>query len=193
MIQYNPVIENQLVVESSTTAGEKALHFRNAALSGDLSGHSKWVSFRGINSDLANTVWFWFTGANTGASGNVLVDVSDGNAHLIARMRIKPNGEVGLARNILDADYSDVLGVLNGTSHTIVFTTDVSRLRYNVTIFQAGGETIPPATDRPMITENVLHFSNPARPSLSFMHNGSANPNHKYMIESVVISRRRPD
>jgi hypothetical protein len=193
VIRYNAAIANQLVVQTSGTAGEKALHFRNAPISGDISGHNKWLNFRGINSDLATTLWFTHSGSFTGATGDVLIDVSDGYGGLIARMRIKANGEVALARTILDAAYSDVLGTLSGAGHTIVFTATVSELKYNVTIFQTGGVSIPPASDRPMITTNRLHFRNPTNPSISFMHHGGANINHRYIIESVVISKKKPD
>lgn len=190
VIQYNPAIEEQLRVQNSETPGEKALHFINAPVSGSVSGHQRWLGFRGVGTDLTKTIWFTHTAKNVGATNDLLIDVSDGYGHLVARMRIKPNGEVGLAKNMLDL-YTDVIGTLAGGGHTIVFTVNASQLKYNVTIFQKTGGAIT-ATDKPMITENALSFANPAHPTISFQHTNGPNTNHKYIIESVLISKEEP-
>jgi hypothetical protein len=79
------------------------------------------LSFKGVGTDLTKTIWFTHTGQNTGASHNVLIDVSDGHGNLIARMRIATDGQVGLATNILD-NYTDVIGNIGSQVHTIIFT-----------------------------------------------------------------------
>lgn len=190
VIEYNPAIAPQLSVQNSATAGEKALHFINAPIVGEVSGHHRWLGFKGVGTNLVKTVWFTHTAKNINPSGDLLIDVSDGHGYLMARMRIKANGEVGLAKNILDP-YTDVIGTLSPNGHTIVFTTTPSDLKYNVTIFQTSGGAIT-ATDKPMITENALMFANPAHPSISFQHSENPNVNHKYIIESVSISRKKP-
>ena len=118
----------------------------------------------------------------------VLIDVSDGHVHVMARMRIKSDGEVGLATSIND-HYSDVIGNLGSGVHTVLFTTFPGTLRYNVSIIQESGPTIT-ASNKPMITDNVLSFANPAHPMLSFLHSGSLG--NTYAIGSVSISRREP-
>ena len=45
--------------------------------------------------------------------------------HLMARMRIFPNGDVGLTTNIRDADYSDIIGNIGSEANTIVFTASL--------------------------------------------------------------------
>ncbi|HYG37278.1 MAG TPA: hypothetical protein VD908_01610 [Cytophagales bacterium] len=190
VIQFNPALQPMLVVKNSTTAGEKALHFVNSPLSGDISPSDKWVSFKGINTNLAETIWFTFTASNVSPNGNVLIDVTDGHAHIIARMRIKPDGELGLASDVLD-DYTDVIGNVGTGNHTIVFTCMFSDLKYNVTVFKSSGNIT--ATDKPMIVTNPLHFSNPANPMLSFRHSGATSTNHKYVVENILISRKKPD
>ncbi|MEO6455326.1 MAG: hypothetical protein ABIN97_14695 [Ginsengibacter sp.] len=192
VITYNAAIEPQLRVQNSETAGEKALHFINAALAGEpISGHNRWVGFRGIGTNLINTLWFTHTAKNVLPTGDLLIDVSDGNGNVMARMRIRANGEVGLARNIQDI-YTDVIGNLGQNGHTIIFTTMPSELKYNVTIFRTGAAAIT-ALNKPMVTENVLSFANPAHPTISFQYPVSPSGTQKYIIESVLISRRNPN
>jgi hypothetical protein len=105
-------------------------------------------------------------------------------------MRIDSDGEVGLARNILD-NYTDVIGNVGAQVHTIVFTTSPSTLRYNVTIFKTSGPAIT-AENKIMITENALSFHNPAHPMLSFQHSAGSSSGHTYAIGSVNISRKEP-
>lgn len=188
-IQYNSALNPQLKVQSSTIAGSKSLHFTSVAIS-DPGASERWVSFRGIGTNLAETIWFLHTGQNTGAAHDVLIDVSDGHGHLIARMRIKPDGEVALAKNIADY-YTDVIGNVGSEVHTIIFTCSASTLKYNVSIFKTTGPAIV-VENKPMITENALNFNNPAHPTLSFQHVQSSPPSHTYAIGSVSITRKKP-
>lgn len=188
MIQYNPGLVSQLVVQQSGTGNERALNFRNTTVA--LNAHNRWVSFRGVSTNLVNTLWFVYTATNTSPSGNVLIDLADGGGHLIARMRIRPNGEVALARNMLDT-YTDNIGNVGTGLHTVIFTVMPGDLKYNVTIFPKTGQAFT-AEAKPMITENTLEFANPARPTISFSHESMSNGDHHYLIESVSISKKKP-
>lgn len=189
VIKFVPELAVQLKVQNSATAGEKAMHLMNMPV--EISGHNRWVSFRGINTNLVETLWFTYAAKNSNPGGNVLIDVSDGAGHLMARMRIHSNGDVKLAKNILD-DYTDHIGNIGQNPHTVIFTTSPSSLKYNVTIFQTGGSAIT-AENKPMITTNNLEFANPANPSISFSHSTTGSGNHHYIIETVSISRKKPD
>lgn len=190
VIQFDPGLTPQLAVVNSATAGEKALNFRNMTVAIP-SGHNRWLNFRGISTNLVETLWFVYNAKNTSATSNVLIDVSDGSGHLMARMRIQSSGDVGLATNILD-NYSNVIGNVGSGSHTIIFTVMPSTLKYNVSIYPSSGPVIT-AENKPMITENALEFANPAHPSVSFQHEStSGSGGHQYIIESVSISRKKP-
>ncbi|HEX6226695.1 MAG TPA: hypothetical protein VFZ52_19885 [Chryseolinea sp.] len=188
-IVYHDAIHPRLKVQNSTIAGSKALNFIFNAISNPAPPLSaQWLSFKGIGTDLTETLWFTHTGQNNGAT--VLIDVTDGHAHIIARMRISPNGTVGLAQNLQD-DYTNEIGSVGSGVHTIVFTVTTSALKYNVTVFPAQGEALT-AEDLPMITTNPLHFSNPAHPMLSFFHKEPTPPGGSYTIGSVTITRKKP-
>jgi hypothetical protein len=188
-ILYNVALEPQLKVQNSTIAGSKSLHFTNVAINNP-PGHLRWLSFKGTGTNLTETIWFTHTGQNTGASHDVIIEISDGHGNSMARMRIKANGQVGLAKNILD-DFTDVIGNVGSEVHTVIFTTSPSTLRYNVTIFKTTGPAIT-AEDKIMITQNALSFYNPANPMISFLHSEEAGSAHTYAIGSVLISRKKP-
>jgi hypothetical protein len=189
VIQFVPELASQLSVENSSDAGKKAMHLMNVPVS--VGGHSKWISFRGISTNLVETLWFTYAAKNNNPAGHVMIDVSDGAGHLLARMRIHSNGDIRLAKNILD-DYTDLIGNIGQNAHTVVFTTSPSSLKYNVTVFQTGGSAIT-AENKPMITTNALEFANPAHPTISFSHASTGSGNHHYIIESVSISRKKPN
>ena len=191
VIEYHAAIGPQLEVQNSTIAGSKALIFIFNAINDPNNPpplSQQWLGFRGIGTNLTETLWFTHTGQNNGA--NVLIDVTDGHAHIIARMRISPNGAVGLAQNLLD-DYTNVIGNVGFGVHTVVFTVTTSALKYNVTVFPESGPAIT-AENKPMITDNPLYFNNPAHPTLSFLHQGSVPTGNSYAIGSVTISRKKP-
>jgi hypothetical protein len=108
----------------------------------------------------------------------------------MARMRISPGGDVGLATNITD-DYSNIIGNVGSETHTIVFTASPSTLKYNVTIVKETGPAIT-AENKPMITTDALQFNNPAHPTLSFLHPGEVATGNTYDIGSVTITRKKP-
>jgi hypothetical protein len=187
-IEFNTGIAPRLRVQNSTISGSKALFFTHNSLTSPPPRTAEWLTFKGIETDLTQTLWYTYVGQNMGTA--VSIDLTDGHANLIARMRISSNGDVGLARTIEDAAYSDVIGNVGTGTHTVVFTTTTSSLRYNVNIYKEGAPAII-AENRPMITTNPLSFNNPARPSLSFIHNGSPD-GHSYVIGLVEILRNRP-
>ena len=186
VIQFNAAMSPQLQVQNSDISGDKALFYSNAIVDNPPPVASRWISFQAKETDLNQTIWFQHTGENMGSS--ILIDVSDGHGGLMARMRIRPDGEVGLSTDLTDA-YSDVIGQLASGAHNIVFTVFPSTLKYNVTILQPGGPTIT-ASNKPMITEDVSSFANPAHPKLSFLQEGSGTLT--YAIGSVAISRKEP-
>jgi hypothetical protein len=187
-IDYHDAIQPRLKVQNSTIAGTKALNFTFNPINNPPILAAQWLSFKGIGTDLTETIWFTHTGKNNGAT--VLIDVSDGHAHVIARMRISENGDVGLAQNIQD-NYTNVIGNVGTGVHTVVFTVTTSNLKYNVTIFPESGTAIT-AENKPMITDNPLYFNNPAHPTLSFLHEGATPTGNAYAIGSVSISRKKP-
>ena len=186
-IEYHNAIAPLLKVQNSTISGSKALHYTALTINNPPPVSSRYLSFNGIGTDLSETLWFNHTGQNMGST--ILIDVSDGHAHLMARMRISPNGDVGLATNISDADYSDIIGNVGSETHTIVFTASPATLKYNVTIVK---ETPPAITaeNKPMITDTAIYFKNPANPTLSFLHPDNAGTT--YAIGSVTITRKKP-
>ena len=188
VIEYHAAIEPRLTVQNSAVAGSKALHFTYNSIGDPPPLSAQWLSFRGIGTDLTNTLWFTYVGQNNGTG--VSIDASDGHGHLTARMRISENGDVGLAQNIGD-NYSDVIGNVGSGIHTVVFTMFTSTLKYNVTILKDAGATIT-AENRAMITDNLLTFNNPAHPMLSFLHAGLVSDGSIYAIGSVSISRKEP-
>lgn len=185
-IEFHAAMSPQLKVQNSDISGGKALFYSNAVVDNPPSVASRWISFKGASTDLTKTIWFQHTGENMGSV--IMIDVSDGHLGLMARMRIMPDGEVGLATNINDT-YSNVIGTLAPGAHTIIFTASTSSLKYNVTIIQEAGPNIT-ATNKPMITQNLLSFANPANPKLSFLQQGSGSLT--YAIGSVDISRKKP-
>lgn len=187
VIEYHAAVEPQLKVQNSTISGSKALHYTNVPINNPPPLASRWVAFKGIGADLTETLWFLHTGDNIGAT--ISIDASDGHGHLMARMRIASSGEVGLATNIADS-YSDIIGNVGSGAHTVVFTMFPATLKYNVTIIKASGPAIT-AENKPMITDNVLSFNNPAHPTLSFLN--SEGSGGTYAIGSVTITRKDPN
>ena len=188
VIEYHDEIEQRLKVQNSSISGSKALHFTYDPIDNPIPLAGQWLSFKGIGTDLTQTLWFSYTGQNNAAT--VAIDVSDGHGHLIARMRIRPTGEIGLAQNLAD-DYSDVIGNVGSNVHTVIFTVFTSDLKYNVTVTKGSGPAIT-TENKPMITDNLLSFSNPAHPTLSFLHAGEEPNGSTYAIGSVTISRKEP-
>ncbi len=189
VIQYHDAVQPLLKVQNSAISGSKALHYTTLTINNPPPLSSRYLSFKGIGTDLTETLWFTHTGQNDGST--IHIDVSDGHVHLMARMRISPNGDVGLATNINDGNYTNIIGNVGSETHTIVFTASPSTLKYNVTIIKETGPAIT-AENKPMITDNVSLFNNPANPTLSFLHPDNIASNSTYAIGSVTITRKKP-
>jgi hypothetical protein len=188
-IQYHDAVAPLLKVQNSGISGSKALHYTTLVINDPPPLAARYVSFKGIGTDLTETLWFTHTGQNMGST--ILIFVSDGGGNSMARMRISPNGEVGLATSLNDGNYSNIIGNVGSETHTIVFTASPSTLQYNVTITKETGPAIT-ATNKPMITTNVLQFKNPAFPMLSFLHPDNIATGNAYAIGSVLITRKEP-
>jgi hypothetical protein len=190
VIEFHASLQPQLKVQNDDISGSKALHFTN--FSGTLPPVSqRRLSFKGIGTDLTETLWFTHTGQNMGSE--MSIDVSDGHGHSMVRMHIRFDGQVGLATNLADP-YTDVIGNVGSGKHTIIFTTFPSTLKYNVSIIKESAPAII-AENRPMITDNPLSFNNPAHPTLHFMHYSlttGVGLGTTYAIGSVSISKREP-
>ena len=187
VIGYHDAIQPRLKVQNSTISGLKALIFTFNPLTNPNNPPTlsqQYLNFTGIATDLTETLWFTHTGQNNGAP--VLIAVADGHAHLFAMMRISPNGNVALAD-----DFTNVIGSVGNGVHTVVFTVTPSALKYNVTVFPESGPAII-AENKPMLTDNLLYFNNPAHPSLGFLLDGSVPNGTSYAIGSVSISRKKP-
>jgi len=188
-LAYVTEMEPRLKVQNSPIAGSKALHFSLAAIS-DISGHQKGISFKGKSTDLTETVWFMLSGQNTNATSNdVYMDLSDGSAHPIARLTIKPDGEVELTNDNTYATSTNI-GNVGSQVHTIIFTTHAGTLKYNVTIIKETGPAIT-VENRNMLTTNATSFVNPARPTISVSNQGVSGA-QIYAIGNVSISKKKP-
>ena len=143
-IVYIDAIEPRLSVQNSTLSGYKALYFAQIPVDTLPPDACQWLSFKGIGTDLTQTLEFSFTGKNNGA--DMSIELGDGDGHPMARMRIEGSGAVH--------DSYGVIGNVGSDPHTIVFTMFTSSLKYNVTIIKASG-TIN-AENKPMITDNLL-------------------------------------
>jgi hypothetical protein len=192
VLEYSSQLEPRLKVVASATAGQKALQFSQANTPG-LTASNQWVVFKGISTDFTQTVWYAFTATQQNAFGGyVLIDATDGSAGIVARMKIKSNGEVTLLRN-LTMQQEDVIGTIpEGVSHTVFFTVNMSTSKYNVTILKSSGPTIT-VTGKTVVLGSGISYANPARPSLSFRYEDGNSDARKYVIEAVNISRKKPN
>jgi hypothetical protein len=181
-IVYHDAIQPRLSVqEESTLSGTKALHFAKVILDTLPPDASQSLRFKGIGTDLTQTLRITLIGKNNGL--DVVIDVSDGDGHKMAEIRITGDGQV-IGGGLIGGD-------VGHDPHIIVFTMFPSSLKYNVAVTSASGTTT--SENIPMITDNLLRFSNPAHPTLSFEHYwltvfGQA----AYVIGSVNISREEP-
>lgn len=187
-IEFTASIAPQLKVQNSTISGARSLFFTNVPV-GSIPGTQRWVSFKGASTDLSKTVWFTFAAQNVNPIHDVYVDLTDGYSAAIARLRIQPDGTVSI---VTDLSYSNfqVIGNVGSQVHTVIFTTSLVSKTYNVTIFKETGPAIT-AENKPFIQQNATLFKNPARPTISFTHQGEAS-GHTYAIGIVTITKEKP-
>ncbi|MCF0054167.1 hypothetical protein [Dyadobacter sp. CY356] len=189
-VVYEPVLTPRLKVTTSTnSAGQKALTFSQAAATG-LTAHNQFLSFRGISTNFTKPLWFSFIGTLSGSGSDLMIDIADGSAGLIARMYFRNNGDVELERSLAGTPAELIGNIPLGTIHTIVFTLDMNKKSFNLTIFKSVGNII--VKDHPLLLENPLAYANPANPQISFRFDEANYDTRKYVIESVSISRKQP-
>lgn len=188
-ITYNDAIVPRLKVMSSTLAGAKSLHYIDNSISSSISGHARWLAFKGIGTNLTQTLWFVYTGQIHGKG--VTVDISDGSANTMGRLVITNSGDVSVVHSFEPEAPHHTMGNIGSGPHTVVFTVNASGLSYNVTIFRDNGTALT-AENQPMITTDALLFSNPARPTLSFLLMETSGSGSYYEIGSVTISKKKP-
>ncbi len=189
-VVYEPVLTPRIkVTASSNSAGQKALTFSQASATG-LNAHNQFLSFRGISTDFTKPLWFSFIGTLSGLGSDLMIDIADGSAGLIARMYFRENGNVELERSLAGTPAELIGNIPLGTIHTVIFTLDMNKKSYNLTIFKTVGNIL--VKDHPLLLENPLAYSNPAHPQISFRFDASNFETRKYVIESVNISRKQP-
>ena len=187
-ITYDAVIEPQLKVQNSTIAGSKSLHFTNVAI-GNPPASQRFLKFKGASTDLSKTVWFMYAAQNINPGMDVFVDVGDGYSAAIARLRIEPNGTASV---VAASDYTvyHTLGNIGTGVHTVVFTTSLASKTFNITIFRESGPALK-AENRPFIQQDHTQFHNPARPTITFQHQGTTSL-HTYALGFVSITKEKP-
>ncbi|REA62359.1 hypothetical protein DSL64_08840 [Dyadobacter luteus] len=189
-VDFNDALIPGLKIRQWNTSGTKGLEYSQVN-TGDLSGHYTWLSFRGISTNFAETIWYIYSARHNSSSGDILTDLTDGSGVPIARMRITSSGAVSLISG--DWTTSRVIGnIPPGAVHSVIFTVLASQLKYNLLITSPGREPIK-VTNEPMMTTSALNFHNPANPSISFQHSDRSGQDSKYTIESISISRKDPN
>lgn len=188
-VDFHDALAPGLKIREWNTSGKKGLEY-SSVNTGDISGHYTWLSFRGISTNFAETIWYIYSAKYNSTSGDILTDLTDGSGTPIARMRITSSGSVSLTSG--DWTTSRVIGnIPPGAVHSVIFTVLASQLKYNLLITSPGSDAIR-VTNEPMMTTSALNFHNPANPSIAFQHGDRSGQGSKYTIESISISRNDP-
>lgn len=189
-VDYIPELASGLKVRNWVTGSYKALEFSRVN-TGSISGHSTWLSFKGISSNLAQTVWFVYNAKYTpDFNSEVITDLSDGSGAPIARLKLKSNGQMVLIGS--DWTTETVVGTVPlNVPHTVIFVVDAGRTSFNLSIYATGQPAII-RNNQPTMTRNALDFHNPCNPSISFNFGDQSGTGTKYLIDDIVISRKEP-
>lgn len=187
-IEYSTQLEPRIRVTASATAGEKALTFSEVSASG-LTAHNQFLSFKGISTNFMQPMWFWFSGVHSGSGEPLMIDITDGSAALITRMYLAQSGSLSLVTALPGTE--QVIGnIPPGVPHTIVVTLNLNAGKFNLTVLKSGGNIT--LTDRPVLIPDLTAYANPASPMISFRYNDGFSDTRKYVLESVIISRKQP-
>jgi hypothetical protein len=194
-INFPPDLAESMSIIASSTAGEKALQFSMNYVTDPSAHNSQWLSFRGIATNLTQPLYFYYTATQPVTFGELTIDVSDGRGGLMARMHIRNDGHVFLSNNFFGS-VLEVGTIPLETSHTVVFAVNVRSGTYNLVIFKRGGNLT--VNNHPFFRTgesppDPLDFANPAYPTIAFHHSFGRAPQIKYIIESVSISKKRPE
>jgi hypothetical protein len=188
-IEYSTELQPRIKVTNSATAGQKAVTFTEINTPG-LTAHNQFLSFRGISTDFTQPMWFIFAGTHSGSGERLTIDITDGSAAMITRMFITDSGQLSMMTNFTGGE--QVLGnIPAGVSHTFFVTLNLSTKKFNLTVLKSGGNIT--VSDRPVLLDNILAYANPARPMLSFRWDDGASATRKYVLEEVMITRKKPD
>lgn len=188
-ITYHNAIQQRLKVKSSTLSGTKALHYIDNTISNPPPLSSQWLGFKGIGTNLTQTLWFVYTGQIHGKG--VTVDISDGDVNVMGRLIITGSGDASILHSFSPDSPAHPIGNIGLGPHTVVFTVFTSQLKYNVTIFRDSGPALV-AENQPMITTDLLQFTNPAHPRISFLLSEPSGSASYYEIGSVTITKKKP-
>ncbi|QJW90807.1 hypothetical protein HNV11_16200 [Spirosoma taeanense] len=195
-VSYESVSHPRLRVQaSSVKAGQKALFYSQAALTGSVTTFNQWLQFKGIRSNYAQTIWFYWTAKLNFNSGNLLIDIQGMQALWAARLKILNNGQVQLIRNVASEQNNETLGTLNRQiTHTIFLTLNPQARTYNLTILGTQDGTPITRLDIPVLgIPNPEFDSDVQRPSISFRYQeATIDPAGAYILEEVFINRRQP-
>lgn len=196
-IAYTSVIYPRLAVQASTAeSGRKALVFSEAPVTG-ATAFNQWLSFKGIVSDYAQPIWFYWTAKQRSSQGSLLIDVQGVQGLWVTRLHIRPNGQLVRARNVANPDDVDVLGTFNANQpHTIIISLQPTARKYNISVFGTREGT---ASNRTNL--DVIGAPDPGRPPFSFekpsigfrYQNESVDATAAYVFEGVYITRKQPD
>lgn len=188
-LDYISELAPGLKVREWETPGTKSLEFSNVN-TGSISGHDTWLNFRGISSNLAETVWFVYNAKLTGSDAEIITDLTDGSGSPIARMKINSAGQVRLVRG--DYTTENLIGTIPvGARHNVIFVVSGASASYNLLIASPGHELIR-LDNQPTFTTNALNFHNPCNPTISFNFSSGSASASKYAIADVTISRKNP-
>ncbi|WP_019940633.1 hypothetical protein [Dyadobacter beijingensis] len=188
-IEYSTELQPRIKVTNSATAGQKAVTFSEINTPG-LTAHNQFLSFKGISTDFTQPMWFIFVATHSGSGERLTIDITDGSAAMITRMFITDSGQLSMMTNFTGGE--QVLGnIPAGVQHTIFVTLNLSERKFNLTVLKSGGNIT--VSDRPVLLDNILAYANPARPMLSFRWDDGASDTRKYVLEEVMITRKKPE
>jgi hypothetical protein len=194
-VSYTSVLSPRLTVQSSTVAtGNKALVFSEAPIPGATSAN-QWLSFKGIVSDYSQPIWFYWTAKQRNAQTDMLIDIMGVQGLWVTRFKIRPNGQLVRIIDYASERNVDVLGTFNPQqTHTIIISLQPTARKYNITVFGMTGTVTRTNLDvlaQPNPSAPVFSFE---KPSINFRYqDGGGSATAAYVIESVYISRKKPD
>ncbi|HEX5170978.1 MAG TPA: hypothetical protein VFW11_17505 [Cyclobacteriaceae bacterium] len=188
-ILYVAAIETQLeIIATPGSTSNKSLEYQGNSPSGDVSGHSSWVTFKSKSSNFAKPVTFTWAGRIASLTAESLyIDLSDGSGVVAARIRILDDGTVRLVNDIVTGNGTDIGSIGDNVAHTFIVTVNLQTATYNVSVFKSGGNL--ERLNVPLLTSNVAEYHNPARPTASFNYSGYISSN-RYILDEIFISRK---
>lgn len=189
-LDYVPELETQLkVIATPSDASKKSLEYRSVAPSGEVSATNLWIGFQATSTNFAKPITFLWSGRKDFSSGgsHMLIDCTDGSGTMASRIRLQNNGDVVLISNLLTGDGVNIGTIPNNEVHTFMITVDLSNRVYSVSVLKNSGTLS--RNGHPILTQDVLLFHNPAKPTVSFRFENFYG-SQKYIIDEVFINRK---